>query len=793
MHLHRLVCSLASVVLLATAAWAQHVEVVKAGEAKVSGIYLTPSDDADDQPLHHSARDLATVIERMTGASVPVVAVEQASQVPEGPAVVLGQLTEQLGVAVRETSKWRDGVRTVVGGGRVFVAAESNQAASNGVMDLLHEQGVRWLLPENLPGNPGEIIPVSEDLSWSERDHERHPPVRSRRLWGHNVGEPERAVWRGATKWVRRNAGRSPVVVSETHAWGNLLPKKDPDPEWFAIKRYDDEGQPVRGKQFCVSNPEVAELVSRTLIERFAADPTLVSQSISPVDGGGACICLECRALDVPGYLEPSSGKPVLSDRYMYFYNQLAERVSKHFPDRYLAFYVYSDYSRVPRKYDELHPMLLPTFAPIRYPRLQSMFNPLSDQNIRLRNEINAYTQTASHIGYYGYNYNLAEMVVPFSKISIWSQDLPWLINEKKLIHLTMETFANWNTSAPHNYLSARYPYSGEDPADIMDDYFEKLGGAAAQPLQTYWREVDEAFAGADIHSGSFYGVEQVMTPQVLAGLQAHLDAAAERAETEREQQVVKLFQSGLSQGRLAVETINHLNRTEFLQAKAKRDQLTALLIESEEQNVLSEYPRRFVRSFLGQVVDAGAAILESGGEIVTVLPEAWQVRMDHYDVGIEEEWFDPARSDSKWSSVRTWGAPSLYSQGFGDFKGYQWFRVNVDVPAEAVQDLVIWFGSNDGATRLWVNGEPVWFVFEQGKKDQRVQAESFEMPHKWRAFSAPVGRLLKPGATNSIVVRIDHNLNDLNLGGILRPVLLYRPGAQEMKEIEDHYEKPVM
>ena len=772
---------------------AEPVAVVREGRPVVSAVYLHAEDDAEDQPLRQSVRDFVGVVREMTGAEVPVVAVSAAGEVPAGPAVVVGRLAAELGAEPSETSLWQDQMRTVVADDRVLVAGESNLAASHAVMDLLHEKGVRFLLPETLPGDPGRIVPESAELVYEARDHERHPLVRSRRLWGHNLGLKEPGQKGVNSRWIRRNAGLSPVFVSEVHAWGKLIPKDQQRPELYAIKRYEEDGEPVRGKQFCVTEPDTVRIAAQTLIDRFAADPTLISQSISPVDGGGACICPDCLALDPVDYREPSSGKPAISDRYLYFHNKLAERVAEEFPDRYLAFYVYSDYSRVPLTYDELHPMLLPTFAPIRYPRIHSMFNPISDQNIRLRNEIIHYGQTAEQIGYYGYNFNLAESIVPFSKISIWSQDLPWLVEEQDLIHVSMETHGNWNNAAPHIYLSARYPYSGEDPAAIMDDYFEKLGGAASEPLRAYWEAVDDAFVNADVHSGSVYGIELILTPQVIKQLQGHLDEAMQLAETDRERQVVELFQSGLTQGRLLVKTINHLNAVEFEQAEATRDRLRELGEEMESVGVLSKYPMRYRRAFIDHAVDAGAAIGESGGQIVKVLPRTWQVRMDHYGVGMEEEWYDPARSDAKWQTVETWGAPSMYSQGFGDFKGYQWFRVKTDVPADAAERLRIWFGSNDGTTRLWVNGQPITFNYEVGRRDDVRQVESVDMTKSWRAFDAAVGEHLEPGEMNTFVVRIDHNLNDLNLGGILRPVLLYQPGEGSQGPIEDDYEKPVM
>jgi len=763
------------VCLVATAGWAEEAVVAREGKAVAPGIYLTPADNAKEKQLRYAAEDLAYCIRKMTGAEVPVVEVADKTDIPDGPAIVLGELASAFGFAPAAKTFWKDTMRTVVKAGRIYIAAESDCAANSAVMDLLHEQGVRWFLPANIPGNPGEVIPKVNVLAWPERDHERNPSIRSRRVWGHNVGTGEpRGPYR-PRKWIRRLSGTSAVRVPTSHAWSGLIPKEKRKPEYFAIKRYQD-GKPVRGGQFCVSNPEVPGLVAETLMQRFRADPDLAAQSISPNDGGGACVCLRCQALDPPGYLEPSSGKPAISDRYVYFYNKVAEKVAAEFPERYLAFFVYSDYSRAPIKFTELHPMLAPVFAPIRYPRMQSMFNLHSEQNIRLRHEIEAYAKYARHIGYYGYNYNLAETIVPFSKIDIWKRDLTYL-TEKGLFHAELETLGNWNSNGPHIYLSARYIYSGEAPEDIMQDYFEKLGGAAAGPLRDYWQAIDRSYVEADIHSGSFYGIEHILTSEVLSRLQKHLKKAEKMAKTEREQLVVAFFQSGLGQGKLVIEIIHCLNNVEFAEAGAARERLNALSKKLEDEHIVSIYPRRYMRWFMDHVVKAAVAIPESGGKIVTVLPRTWHIRMDHYNVGIEEEWFDPRHGTGKWLTAETWGAPSLYSQGFGDFKGYQWLKVESKVPVRDANKLVMWFGSNDGSTRLWVNGEAVPFAVEEGKGDQKRVVQKLEYPRGWRAFSAPVGQFLKPGETNTFVVRIHHPLNDLNLGGILRPVLLYRPG----------------
>lgn len=765
------------------------VTVVQDGKAKVSGIYI--GKQATGSPAFFAAQDLSYAIEKMSGAKVEVKEIEDTTQIPSGPAIVLGEWAAKLGAEPRSTSLWKDSMRTVIGEGRILVAGESDMAVNCAVMDLLYEQGVRMFLPADVPGNIGEIMPQKRTLSWSDRDSERHPFVRARRVWGHNMGPGDAGARSGShPQWIRRTGGASPFDISVSHAWGGLVASDvaKSKPELFAIKRYDEAGQPVRGGQFCVANPEVARLVSETLIERFRKDPNLLSQSISPNDGGGQCICDKCQALDPPHYLEPSSARPAISDRYIYFYNQLAERVSQEFPDRFLAFFVYSDYSRAPVKFTRLHPMLFPVFAPIRYSRIHSMFNPLAEENIRLRNEIELYTKYAKNCGYYGYNYNLAETTMPFSKVSIYSEDLPFLAKQG-LAYVSLESLGNWNSNGPHIYLSSRYIYSGDDPAAIMEDYYQRLCGSAAREARAYWEAVDQAYRQADIHSGGYYGIEQIMTPQRLRTLQQLLDKAADAARTEREKAVVALFQSGLDQGKLQVEMINALNGFEFKQAKRARDRLFQLNDKLEKDKVVSIYPNRYMAWFVDHVVEAAAAVIDSGARIAVKFPNTWLYRADHYNVGLEEEWFDPGHGDSKWLSVKTWGAPSLLSQGHGDWKGYQWFKVTVDVPAEGAADMMMWFGANDGTTRLWVNGKPVTFLIkEKDKKGQETTRQALEMEKAWRSFAVRVGPHLNPGARNTFVVRLNHTLADLNLGGFLRPVMLYVPGEKEAEQVLDTY-----
>ena len=92
--------------------------------------------------------------------------------------------------------------------------------------------------------------------------------------------------------------------------------------------------------------------------------------------------------------------------------------------------------------------MLCAWIAPIRYSRYHRIGHPLSPSRRQLADLIDGWAASATNIGYRTYNYNLAECCVPFSKISTWTHDIPYL---KKLgcVGINLETLTNWQIYGP--------------------------------------------------------------------------------------------------------------------------------------------------------------------------------------------------------------------------------------------------------------------------------------------------------------------------------------------------------
>ncbi len=120
-------------------------------------------------------------------------------------------------------------------------------------------------------------------------------------------------------------------------------------PEYFALvdgrRQPKHAGQPDRVK-LCVSNPAVW----KQIVADWAKNPNRNRFiGVCENDSGNYCECPECRKLDMP----PRPGakwNDDLSDRYVYFANQILKEARKIDPDAAACHYAYSVYRNPPRR-----------------------------------------------------------------------------------------------------------------------------------------------------------------------------------------------------------------------------------------------------------------------------------------------------------------------------------------------------------------------------------------------------------------------------------------------------------
>lgn len=707
-----------------------------------------------------AAAELARVIERMSGAALPVTPVAGGGEIdPKAPGIALDAVAVDLGLKMDQTSRARDGFRFAVRGPRLLIVAESPRGVYIAVSRLLETLGCGWYAP----GDVGEVIPTLRTLSLPDAlDRAEVSNSINRRFWygGKNgAGAPTQA-------WLRRINGDF-QCGSWSHAYAHLIPKD-------VLKEHPEYGSLNRGKrttkQLCTTNPEVIRIAADTLMKDMQKPQPQFVFAAGPNDGGGLCECPECAKLDTPGYLEPSSGKPACSDRIFRFAADIAAITAQRFPDRDLGILVYSEYSRIPLKVDRVSPNVFPMIAPIRRCRIHGPGNPVCEMNKLWQEEIRGWARLSPKLGFYMYNYNLADSLLPLSKTDFYKR-IADEVNRANIEQLAwiFESIDTWSAHAPLFYLSVRLSWNSHLDVDReMERFYSGFYGAAADPMRSYWTRLDRVYASVNSHSGSSYGMHKFWTPDVLKASRADLDRAAQLAANPREKDAVAMAEAGLRSAEIYMTVWNAIGRCDFAAAAQAQLDLAAHCKQMSERpdphwaHLRYAYDQ-YYRNFVGKVVDAGAKALSGGGKLAVRLPDIWRFSLDEKAVGVEQGWWKPDFAASGWRDIGAFST-CWADEGLPWYQGDAWYRATFTVPADFKgKDLRLWFGGFDNNVDVYLNGQHL------GEKTGFVKPQEFE----------DVAKHLNFGGANLLAVRVSAgSLAEIGTGGIMMPVMLYQPGA---------------
>jgi hypothetical protein len=397
--------------------------------------------------------------------------------------------------------------------------------------------------------------------------------------------------------------------------------------------------------------------------------------------------------------------------------------------------------------------------APIRYSRFHRIGSPNSASTTQLAEVIDGWAAAAERIAYRTYNYNLAECLVPFSKLSVWKHDIPYL-KKKGCIGINLESLANWEIYGPHLYQSIRLAYDPAADSDaMMEDYFTKFYGPLAGPfMKQYWLSIDDAFANMKCESGSFYALHLVYTPQLLERLDGLMKQASKAAsQNETHSARVAMASEGLKNAVQYIQMRDAMNRGDFAAAKKVYDELYARNEVEESKGYGNRYSLNYLKRFVGTHVLAGAEATAPPNKVLQVLPDRMKLTYDPADDGIAQGYHRPGFDDSKWTQAATYGN-TLNAQGLPDTKSIMWYRTSINAPA-AQGRLSLFFTEVDGqAVTVYINGS---------------EAASLDKDARRQPFEVDITDVVKPGR-NAVAIKVDHRkITELSLGGIIRPVLL--------------------
>lgn len=593
-----------AIALITLTAPASAIDLARGGEA------LVPIVTDGSEGIEAAVADLAHYLQAMTGAEFTVL---QPEEHEGGPAIHVGPTHFVPGRAAEAADRWRREqiVQIQTRDGSLYLTGGGLQGAGFAVYAFLEDVcGMRFFHP----GELGTHVPETPDLSFDEMAVTQVPSFMYRRMWPSSQ-TPDRRMLQEWRTWFERSRQGGPFVHMGHNLFRIVPPELyDEHPEYFpkigGVRVDPRGGAPWQPE---LANEGVIELAAQKAIEFFEANPNRYSYSLSMNDWEGWSESEEALAHDPPEFRDTQRrGK---ARRMIVFANAVAERVAERFPDRYLAFYAYKSTLEPPAE-PKVHPNVIPVichwgmaadpFHPINAPR------EISPPNTLYREAIRGWSRLADKL--MAREYWTAPYADPLLKAGvapILFEDIPYY-HRHGFIGCNSEANINWGNLAINHYVAARLMWKVDtDAQELLDDYFEKYYGAAAEPMRGYFTRVWEA-------AYKHYLPEEIAVPiseEDVRFLAQRLQEALEAAQDDelrlaRVQMASDLFETWrmrealLAQDRPSLESINaYMEHLDAL-AEAGTD---ALVVPSWQHEFMAAVPE---------------AIEYDGPELVPALPD---------------------------------------------------------------------------------------------------------------------------------------------------------------------------
>ncbi len=762
------------------AAQAAGRDLVLVSDGQAMATIITAAEPTENARL--GAVELQKYIEKIAGAKLPIAA---DTAPPAGTLVLVGRsrLTDQIAGLEIPTGRTKDlreeGFIVQTGNERLVLAGNDTEpyyGTRYAVAEFLHTLGVRWFMP----GEIGEVVPKTATISVKPTRVRQRPDFAVRTFWehAHDNMAAECEEWKIHNK-MNPQATEAAFGVPGDSSVSGYLPKdqfKD-HPEWFALQR---DGTRSIGHPCTTSEGMIQHFVS--FIKARARAGNKIS-SFAPDDGMPRCWCRNCAKIGnaFDGY-GSNDRDPIpdasVSNEWFYFVNRIMTEVNKEFPDHIISTNGYANRDVPPEMPPDVafnpNKNLTVMFANICACTIHTYDDPKCWQMQRQGQMIKQWCRLSDKVWMYNYNYtmliNKGTLTPMVHRIR---RNIP-LLKEWGVIGFHDQDEADWALCGlPTRIVRAALEWDTKADVDaILDDFYAKWFGRAAGPMKVYYEALEEAFDRAPQH-----GHEDVILPAIYSEpLMTRLDASIKAAEAAAKSDSEKLH--------MRIERLIYDNLCEYVaMEKAKRAGDLAAAVKRVARMIEIQAAMGKITPFMGwhpypccgtewekKRLEAAAAKMNGPeGELVALLPEKAAFRTDPFDDGRYERWQEPSTELASWKSIlSTYGWDTQNLPGMVDGKGHPyrglaWYQFDVDVPESTKDKQVFLHGlAVVNEAWVWVNGRyvghhpyiGVWF-----------------RPH---TLEMDVSKVLEPGKTNRITLRVLCNWDVWGANGIYERLFLY-------------------
>jgi hypothetical protein len=472
-----------------------------------------------------------------------------------------------------------DGFLLRIENGKLHILGGEGKGTLYGVVSLLEDYfNIHYYADQalSLTESPDMILP--DGINRLE-----NPSFRYRQTQGYSTRDSLFRIW-------HRLESPNEVFVNNlwVHTFNRLLPATEfgqSHPEYYAF--VNGERRPGAASQWCLTNPEVFEIVSHRIDSLFKANPGQQMLSVSQNDSQTHCECDACRAMD------EHEGSP--SGTIIYFLNKLAER----FPDKEFSTLAYL-YSTKPPAHIHPLPNVNIMLCDIDCYREVPLTENLSGQ--KFVHEMEGWAKLTNNIFVWDYGINFDNYVSPFPNLHILQPNMELFQRNHVTMHFSqISGVKGGDFSELRTYLVSKLLWNTSINTDSLIQSFLRgyYGEAAAPYLYQYIKLREGALMGSRIplwiYDTPVTHKNGMLNPIMMRRYQELFDQAEQLAAGE------PLHLARVQQARLPIQYAElEIARTEPIEdIPALRDKLNLFVsraatfgvtILNERRNTIAEY-----------------------------------------------------------------------------------------------------------------------------------------------------------------------------------------------------------
>ncbi|MCX7013323.1 MAG: DUF4838 domain-containing protein [Candidatus Sumerlaeota bacterium] len=449
-----------------------------------------------------AANDLQYVLEKMSGAKLPIV--EDSADI-QGNRVLIGETRFTDAIIPREEREamGKEGYVVRLRGRDLACAGGGPYGHMYAVDELYDRLGVRFYMP----GPLGECIPKCDTVRFDEFEAKRWPSFAMRWI-------SRDTQWNLRNRTNRMEDETLPpafgVLPSLYHSQSKLLPQSQylkTHPEYYA---WDGKKRPAGGgnAKLCNSNPDVPKELAKNMAKIIRQNPGVDLIALSPTDGQDWCQCDECKALDDAAFVKEGETVPrdqTYSRRQMILYNRVAEELKKVFPNQTILAGAYNLYTWPPLD-PSIHANRNLAIIVCHYqPGSACLMHPIEDPdcgpNARYLEILRAWQKQTPRIYFYEYYWKVNWLDLPWAIAHTVAADIKFYkANGFEGVSTQHSPHAVWGDFIPM-YVAARMLWDDAvDAKALVDELYKNFYGEAAEPMRRFHEAIERQMAESKTH-----------------------------------------------------------------------------------------------------------------------------------------------------------------------------------------------------------------------------------------------------------------------------------------------------